>query len=91
MELVKTTVKDPPPYPSPCVCMLVSAWLCSIESGEPRVWWLSWPAVEVSEPGQGPEARRLRVASWVRLACGVQRAGALWWYLMSQKVLTLSP
>lgn len=40
MELVKTTVKDPHPYPPPCVCMLVSAWLCFIESGEPRVWWL---------------------------------------------------
>lgn len=39
MELVKT-VKDPPFPPPPFVCMLVSAWLCFIESGEPNVWWL---------------------------------------------------
>lgn len=39
-ELVKTTVKDPHSFPQPCVCMLVSAWLCFIEFGEPNVWWL---------------------------------------------------
>lgn len=45
MELVKTTVKDPHSHPPPFVCMLVSAWLCFIESGEPNVWWLCQASV----------------------------------------------
>lgn len=50
-ELVKATVRDPHPYPPPCVCMPVSAWLCLMESGEPSVRGPLWRSVS---NGRGP-------------------------------------
>lgn len=90
MELVKI-VKDPSFPPHLFVCMLVSAWLCFIESGEPNVLWLC-QALMAQCRGQRAVVGSLEPdASNGLIACGFQQAGVLQQHLMGQNVLVLSP